>query len=163
MSYFENTQRKAIEPSYVDQEGDYQVKITGYDQGTLEKDGITQRYTRVTCLVNYKTRPSISIFLTEGKSFDGNFTAFCDTFGIVPEMSFDQWIGKKGYVHIMLKKKDGFTNMVPRWILNEQGYVMDEVKAAANKDARQQQPSQAPQAQQPYGNYSNDDLGDIPF
>lgn len=170
MGYFGDYQRKPIEAGYVDQEGDYQVKITGIKQGTLtDKDNKVQQYTQVMCLINYKGQPNISIFLTEGKNFDGNFTAFCDTFGIKPAQDMNSWIGKTGYIHILLKKKDGFTNMVPRWILGDNGYVLPEVVAAAGVSANpvytqpmQQQPGPS-QAHTGYGTAGGEEYGDIPF
>lgn len=159
MGYFGDYQRKPIEAGYVDQEGDYQVKIMGYQEGQT-KEGA--RYVQVKCLVNYKTRPSISIFLTEGPKFDGNFTAFCDTFGINPNEDPNNWINKTGWIHIMLTKKDGFTNMVQRWILNDDGFIKEEVKRAAGNSSRPVQ-AQQPAPQQSYGDCSDQDFGDIPF
>lgn len=159
MGYFGNYQRRPIEAGYVDQEGDYQVKIMGYQEGQT-KEGA--RYVQVKCLVNYKTRPTISIFLTEGPKFDGNFTAFCDTFGINPNEDPNNWINKTGWIHIMLTKKDGFTNMVQRWILNDDGFIKEEVKRAAGNSSRPAQ-AQQPAPQQSYGDCSDQDFGDIPF
>ena len=84
MGYFNTYQRKAIQAGIVDQEGDYQVKITEVTPGTINdpRNGDKQ-YVQVKCLVNHKALPTISIFLTEGESFDGNFTAFCDTFAFL--------------------------------------------------------------------------------
>ena len=161
MSYFGDYQRKAIQPGYVDQEGDYQVKITGVSNGEItSRDGDKKRYTQVKCLVNHKARPVISIFLTEGDGFDGNFTAFCDTFGLQATQDPSTWAGHTGWIHIMLTKKDGFTNMVPRWLLDDQGYVREEVRRAANQGTSQSQ-QQAPQVS--YGDASDQDFGDIPF
>lgn len=173
MSYFGDYQRKSIAPGYVDKEGDYELVIIGVRTGEIDGEDGKKRYTQVDCEINYGERPHIAIFLTEGKAFDGQFTAFCDTFGIDPtERSFNAWKGKSGYVHILLKQKDGFTNMVPRWIL-ENGYVMEEVKRAANGGLNKN-PTQgmmrASAMQQPSGNGNmgvdgtySDDLGDIPF
>lgn len=164
MGYFGDYNREGIQAGVVDQEGDYQVKIVEYTQGQINdpKEGQKQ-YTQVKCLVRHKAYPTISIFLTEGKTFNGNFTAFCDTFGIDPRESMEAWIGRTGWIHINLKQKDGFTNMVPRWLLAEDGYVRREVAAAANQGTnRQQQPvRQAPQ--ESYGDLSNEEFGEIPF
>ena len=130
MSYFDSYQRKAIAPGYVDKEGDYELSIVAIKQGKLETG---ERFTQVECEINYKNNPHINLFLTEGRNFDGNFTAFIDTFGIQP--GEQSWIGKRGYVHILLSKKDGFTNMKSRWILGDDGFVLPEVKAAANGGA----------------------------
>lgn len=141
MGYFGDYQRQAIQPGYVDQEGDYELTIIDIKTGELtDKDtNKPQRYTQVVCRINYKTNPQVSIFLTEGKNFDGNFTAFCDTFGIDPAgRDFAAWLNKRGFVHILLKKKDGFTNMVPRWILGDDGFVLPDVKRAANGGLAQQ-------------------------
>lgn len=168
MSYFGDYQRKAIQVGVVDQEGDYQVKITEVGEGQLtDPQKGPKRYVQVKCVVNYKTFPSVSIFLTEGDSFDGNFTAFCDTFGINSQADANSWIGKTGWIHILLKKKDGFTNMVPRWLLGEDGYVRKEVAAAALSNSqgavRQNVQAQAPiHGQAPVSN-DIDQFGDIPF
>lgn len=165
MAYFEDHHRTAIQPGYVDQEGDYQVKITGYRSGEMtNKDGKLARYTQVTCQVNYKTRPNISIFLTEGNNFDGNFTAFCDTFGITEGQPSPSWIGRTGWIHIMLQKKDGFTNMIPRWLLGDDGYVKADVKAAAGYIGANA--GYAPARPAPQTNAApaeGDEFGDIPF
>lgn len=154
MGYFGNYHAQAIQPGYVDQEGDYEVMIIGLRDGCTP-DGAA--FKQVQCKINYKGEPRISIFLTDGKNFDGNFTAFCDTFGLARgDVNFKGWIGKRGWIHILLTKKDGFTNMVPRWILNDDGYV----KCPNN----QQVP--AVQQQQAYGQSTSqqeEQWGDIPF
>lgn len=161
MGYFETFERKPIQASYVEVEGDYEVKITSYKDGTTKDN---KRYVQVMAMVNCKNYPTVSIFLTEGSNFDGNLTAFCDTFGIVNPKDFNSWLGKKGYVHILVSKKDGFTNNPIRWILNDQGFVQDEVKRAANggMNAGQQHnavPHPGVQVEGPDG----DIYGDIPF
>lgn len=164
MGYFGDYQRKAIAPGYVDKEGDYELKIVNIKTGEIDGPEGKKRYTQVECEINWGEKPHVSIFLTEGKTFDGNFTAFCDTFGIDPAgRDFRAWIGKRGYCHILLKQKDGFTNMVPRWILRD-GYVMDEVKEAANgglNKGQAQQPQQ--EYQQDFGIMDNDFPEEIPF
>lgn len=121
MGFFNDYQAQAITPGHVENEGDYEVMILGSEDGTTP-DGA--QFKRVVCKINYKGEPRISIFLTEGKNFNGNFTAFCDTFGLPRgDNNFDSWKGKRGWIHINLVKKDGFINMIPRWILDEKGYV----------------------------------------
>lgn len=164
MSYFGDYQRKAIQSGVVDQEGDYQVKITEVGEGTLNdpKTG-TKKYVQVKCLVNHANRPTVSIFLTEGDSFDGNYTAFCDTFGINPQGDPNAWIGRTGWIHINLKKKDGFTNMVPRWLLGEDGFVRREVAAASLGNSQGPMLRGQPVMQQPQQATLEDQFGDIPF
>lgn len=159
MSFFNDYEPKAIQPGYVAQEGDYEVMILGVKDGTTP-DGAA--YKQVVCKINYPGEPHISLFLTEGRNFDGQFTAFCDTFGIIRgDQNFQSWTAKRGWIHINLTKKDGFTNMVPRWILDERGYVK-RVNGLPQPPAEQQQ--QPVQQQQSFGAVTNDeDWGDIPF
>jgi len=139
MGYFNNYQEAAIQAGYVDHEGDYEVMILGTKDGTT---GDGTQYKQVQCKVNAPGEPPISIFLTDGKNFNGNFTAFCDTFGLPRgNTDFASWRGKRGVIHIMLTKKDGFTNMVPRWIIDEHGYVV-----GRGKPVEPQQNYQAPVA-----------------
>lgn len=160
MGYFNNYQEAAIQAGYVDHEGDYEIMILGTQEGSTN-DGTA--FMRVMCKVNAPGEPPISIFLTDGKNFNGNFTAFCDTFGLPRgNTDFQSWRGKRGIVHINLVKKDGFTNMIPRWILDEHGYVVRNGHNAAPQKNYQQQPAQ----QQPYGSTTQsqeDEWGDIPF
>lgn len=165
MSYFGDYQRKAIQSGVVDQEGDYQVKITEALEGTMnDPQKGPKKYVQVKCTVNYKTYPTISIFLTEGDSFDGNYTAFCDTFGINPQGDPAAWIGRTGWIHINLKKKDGFTNMVPRWLLGDDGFVRREVAAASLGNSQGPMQNGRPVMNQPQQTAVMDDqFGDIPF
>lgn len=163
MSYFGDYQRKAITPGNVDQDGDYEVTIIGTKQGELTNDRGKQRYVQVECSVAHKNNPKISIFLTEGPSFDGNFTAFCDTFGISPNCkTFDEWKGKRGWIHIVLKQKGDFINMIPRWILGDDNYVLEDVRRAANGGTASQVQQQAAAVQNTFG-ATDEELGDIPF
>lgn len=156
MGGFNNYQPKAITPGYVDHEGDYEVMILGLREGRTP-DGAY--YKQVVCKINFPGEPKISIFLTEGNNFDGQFTAFCDTFGLQRgDQNFNSWTGKRGWIHIMLTKKDGFTNMVPRWILDENGYVKTRRTTA-------EQPAPV-ETSQPYGQTTpeqEENWGDIPF
>lgn len=157
MGYFGNYSQQAIQKGYVENEGDYEVMILG------TKDGVTPdgaNYKQVMCKINAPGEPRISIFLTEGRNFDGNFTAFCDTFGLPRgDTNFNNWTAKRGWIHIMLTKKDGFTNMVPRWLLGDDGYVV-----RRGQQQNFQQPAQ--QQAQSYGQTTQsqeEEWGDIPF
>lgn len=158
MSYFETYQRKAVEAGYVDQEGDYMVKIRDVESGQLTTG---ERYTRVICDINYKNRPSISIFLTEGKNFDGNVTAFIDSFDIKDLNNTESWKGHYGWIHILLKKKDGFTNMVHRWLLGDNGFVREEVKKEVQR--LNSGTVNIPSAGNTITGPDGDEYGDFPF
>lgn len=155
MGGFNNYNPKPIMPGYVDHEGDYEVMVLDLKEGRTP-DG--SYYKQVICKINYPGEPKISIFLTEGNNFDGQFTAFCDTFGLQRgDQNFGSWRGHRGFIHIMLTKKDGFVNMVPRWILDDNGYVRKGKPVTDNT----QQPADV---EQPYGQITNDeDWGAIPF
>lgn len=164
MGYFGNYHESAIQKGYVDREGDYEVMILGTKDGRTP-DGAD--FKQVICKINAPGEPRINIFLTEGRNFDGNFTAFCDTFGLPRgDMNFQSWVGKRGWIHILLQKsKDdkGFTNMVSRWLLNDQGYV--DHNHIVLPPASQQRPS-VPAPQQSYGQTTaaqEEEWGDIPF
>lgn len=164
MGYFNNYQEEAIRPGYVEREGDYEVMILGTQEGNT---GDGTPFMRVMCKVNAPGEPPLSIFLTDGPKFNSQFTAFCDTFGLPRgNTDFASWRGKRGVVHIMLTKKDGFTNMVPRWILDDKGYVIK----GGNRPAAQNyqpQPVQQNYQSQGYGSTTQaqeEDWGnDIPF
>ena len=158
MSYFDSGfSRKPIQTSYVEIEGDYEVKITSFKEGQTKDN---KRYTQVFCVVNCKNYPTVSIFLTEGNNFDGNVTAFCDTFDIKNPNDFNSWINKRGYVHILVNKKDGFTNNPIRWILDENGFVKEQVRNASNGTSQKIEAAQSTvQMKGPDG----DIYGDIPF
>lgn len=152
MAYFEDYQPQALRANIVPKEGIYLCKISEMTQGTLE-DG--RRYVQVKCIINCEGKPIISIFLTEGNNFDGNLTAFYDTFGIERNnMSFESWKDKRGYLRILLQKKGEYTNMVPRYILNDEGYV---------ERPRQNNSFNQPAPNYPEPSASNDDFGDISF
>lgn len=177
MAYFEDYKRWRIEPGVVDQEGQYLLRIVDIKQGTIERTN--ERYTQVDCEILYKNNPHVSIFLTEGRNFNGNLTAFIDTFGIQNVQDFNSWKGKTGYVQILLRVKDGYKNMVPRWILGNDGFVIPDVKKAADyytvdaagktvpKKAVQQMPGQVQQVAQAFGGSVTDgdgnEYGNYPF
>lgn len=149
MAYFEDYVSEPLRANIVPKEGIYLCKINEIVQGTME-DG--KRYVQVKCLIKSEGTPVVSIFLTEGNNFNGNLTAFYDTFNIERgNMSIETWKDKRGYLKICLVKKGEYTNMVPRYILDENGYV---------KHPQAQQP--APAAV-PSFNDNLDQLGDIPF
>lgn len=121
MSYFDTYHEESIKPRRVPKDGDYYCMVLGVKFGNT-KEGA--RYTQIICKIKSEGEPRVSIFLTEGDNFNSKATAFFDTFGI--ERGDDNtanWIGKRGYLHISLVQKDGYTNMQPSFILNEDGYV----------------------------------------
>lgn len=148
MAYFEDYNAEPLRANIVPKEGIYLCKISDVVQGQMD-DG--KRYVQVKCLVKSEGTPVVSIFLTEGNNFNGNLTAFYDTFNIDRgNMHTDSWKEKRGYLKICLVKKGEYTNMVPRYILDENGYV---------KHPQSQQPAPAPE--QSFTN--NDQFEDIPF
>lgn len=121
MAYFESYKQESIKPRRVPHDGDYLCMVIGVKFGNT-KDGA--RYTQITCKIKSDGEPRVSLFLTEGDNFNAKATAFYDTFGIDRgNENTKSWIGKKGYLHIALVQKDGYTNMQPSYILNEDGYV----------------------------------------
>lgn len=160
MAYFEDFQPEAIRAKIVPKEGVYLCKVSEITQGNLE-DG--RRYVRVQCVVNSEGHPIVSLFLTEGESFNGNLTAFCDTFSIQRgNYDFDAWKDKRGYLKILLQKKGEYTNMVPRYILDENGYVVRPTPNLPQNTGY----NQAPQ-QRHYGSMGpvqgDEEIEDIPF
>jgi len=120
--YFENYQPENIKPSVVKQEGEYQVKIDNVECGQTN-DGV--RWTRIICVVLAEGAPRVSLFLTEGKNFNATATAFYDTFNIPRgDTNPASWRGKTGRIKIFLGKKNGYTEMYPRYILDENGFVV---------------------------------------
>lgn len=110
-----------IRPSRVEKEGDYELMILEVTKGST-RDG--SRYLRVKCKINYEGEPRVSFFLTEGSSFEGRATAMFDTFGIERgDWNTEGWRGKRGYMHIRLRQKDGYINMDPEFILDDEGYA----------------------------------------
>lgn len=168
MGFFGNYHEQPIQKGYVEKEGDYEVMILGTKDGRTP-DGAM--YKQVLCKVNAPGEPRLSIFLTDGRNFDGNFTAFCDTFGLPRgNEDFNYWVGKRGWIHILLNKKDGFTNMIPRWLLGEDGYVIRGGSQNRNSQSAQggqgQQMTSQGQQQQGYGQTTaqqEEEWGDIPF
>ena len=117
---------ESIKANIVPCEGDYHLRIEKVETGTIEaKDGEpAKRYFRIDCLIAAEGYPHVSIFLTEGKNFNANATAFFDTFGIQRgNWNYEEWKMLEGWMHIELKKNGQYTNMVPRYILNSDGYV----------------------------------------
>lgn len=149
MAYFEDYVSEPLRANIVPKEGIYLCKINEIVQGTMD-DG--KRYVQVKCLIKCEGTPVVSIFLTEGNNFNGNLTAFYDTFNIERgNMSIETWKDKRGYLKICLVKKGEYTNMVPRYILDENGYVK-------HPQGQQPIPTAAPSF-----NDNLDQLGDIPF
>ena len=139
MSFMDSYQSSNIKPAVVPKEGVYAVKITNASVGSLE-DG--KRFIRVETIVNSDGFPALSLFLTEGEKFNGVATAFFDTFNLQRNTwNFATWKGATGYVNIKLKEKNGYMNMIPSYILDENGYVV-------RKDSFQQQQQQQQQQYQ---------------
>lgn len=150
MGYYESYQAQPVRYNLVPNEGRYQIKI---DKVMESEPGTSPRYTRIDCVINADGRPHISLFLTEGQNFNGNATAFFDTFGITRgNFDYNSWLGIKGWIDITFKKKDGFTNMVPHYILNEEGYVVRPGNNYGNNGSQQvkaqSQPYKAPESQE---------------
>ena len=168
--YFEDYKAEAIKPRMIAKEGVYLCKVGEITPGkTTDENGNTTRWTRIDLIINAEGQPHTSLFLTEGKDFDAKCTAFYDTFGIPRgSCNFEEWKDRRGYMDIKLRKKDGYTNMVPYFVLDENGWV--------KKPQQQAQPVQqqyAPQPQRPaqysqpqQQSYGGSDQGfpdDIPF
>ncbi len=117
----ENYTAEPIKAAIVEREGDYQLKVTEVTMGKT-KDNL--QYYRIKCLINATGFPEVSVFLTEGLKFNSNATAFFDTFDI-ERGNFDtnSWIGHKGYMHIQLKQGEKYMNMIPLYILDDNGWV----------------------------------------
>lgn len=143
MSWMDNQyQATNIKAKTVSCEGDYVLRIDGVTDGVtdakdksgspvFDEDGEKKQlhFTRVTCSVKAEGFPQLSIFLTEGPNLSGELTAFFDTFLISRgDFNYQHWIKHYGRMHILLKQKDGFVNMVPRYLLGDDGYV-DKKKA----------------------------------
>lgn len=150
--WIDSYQPESIKPGIVKQEGDYEVMILGVKSGTISDSG--KRFVQIMCKIRAEGEPRISLFLTEGPNFNATATAFYDTFNIQRgDQNCESWRGKRGVIHINLAKKDGYTNMIPRYILDENGYVK-----------RTDSQTAAPiQQNVNYETVSMDELGDIPF
>lgn len=151
---------KAFEPKTVEAEGDYRLKIDNVTTGTMEakpeRNEGPKRYFKIECYIAAKGYPKISIFLTEGNSFDATATAFFDTFAIsYGNWNIETWKGAEGLMHITPFNKNGYKDMKATYILNSEGRVM-------NRQAPMQVPSQ-PMPQQTMGNGAPDQFGNIPF
>lgn len=156
--WIDDYREEAIKPNIVEHEGNYQLKVAGAKIGSFEgKNGeASKRYYQVDCIINAPGFPHVSIFLTEGNSFNAVATAFFDTFGIAyGNFNYSSWTGHKGWMYIGLKKKGEYTNMEPRYILDDNGRVMRAVETP-------QTPQQAPQQPMtPSAPQMNDE--EIPF
>lgn len=148
MAWVNDYHEEAIKPNIVEKEGIYHLKIQDVTTDKIPAKGNEgeKRYFKVGCIINAPGFPSVSIFLTEGKNFNAHATAFFDTFNIQSgNFNSQDWIGHVGWMQIMLKKNGEYTNMEPRYILDQNGRV------------QRPQMEQAPQPAQ------QDQLGDIPF
>lgn len=149
MAYFENYEKKPITPGYVEKEGVYELVIQSVREDVIQEKNT--RFLQVECQINAKNYPHVSIFLTEGDNFNGNLTAFIDTFGINDYRNPNTWINHSGFVFIKLGEKNGYKTMTPRYILDQQGFVTEEIKSKANAVNRQNQ--------QHYNNFRGPDGG----
>lgn len=125
MGFMNEYQPDTIRMNVVPKEGRYSLRIEKVTEGQSEKDGKTTRYIRIECIVNSEGFPPLSLFLTEGESFNSNATAFFDTFNLNrSDFAFSHWIHARGNVDISLKKNDrGFINMIPHYIWGDDGFV----------------------------------------
>lgn len=144
---------EAIKPKRVEQEGVYQLKVAEVTTGTTKpKEGTNEspkKYFKIKCIINYPGYPDVSVFLTEGDTFNANATAFFDTFNLQKgNFNYQSWINAVGYMKIELRKKGEYVNMEPRYILGPDGRVV-------------RQNVQAPAQPAPTSNV--DQFGDIPF
>lgn len=159
MSYWENDYKP--EPyiaKEVPAEGIYYCKVNEVTYGN--KDG--KRWTKIDLIIKSDGRPHVSLFLTEGENFNQQCTAFWDTFGITRgEKETKNWIGKYGYMNIKFRFKDGYKNMVPYYIYDENGWVKKPTASHSQPQNAQPPVQQAPQQYQDYDNLSPDD--DIQF
>jgi hypothetical protein len=126
--WIDDFESENIQKNIVPQEGVYTLRIEKAAEGVgeMNENGtkVTKKYIRIECIVKAPGFPSVSIFLTEGKSFNGEATAFFDTFNLNHgDWAYTHWVHHYGNMFIRLKQKDGFTNMVPRYLLGEDGFV----------------------------------------
>lgn len=151
--FVEDYNPQPIKASIVKAEGEYQLKIESVEYGkfTNEKTQSEKRYFKVNCIINAEGFPKVAVFLTEGPSFDGEATAFFDTFGIPRNnWQYETWKGHTGRMFIALKQKGEYLNMIPRYLLDDAGYVRKAQSFSA-------QPTES------FGGGNDDQLGDIPF
>lgn len=121
-------QPEAIKPNIVEREGNYWLKIVNVTTGNIQPKAagdMAKRYFQIECIINAPGTPKVSIFLTEGPKFNAHATAFFDTFSIQRgDFNSNDWIGRTGMMKIELKQKGEYMNMDPRYILDENGYVI---------------------------------------
>jgi hypothetical protein len=144
--WIDDFQSENIQKNIVAQEGIYTLRIEKAAEGCgeMNENGtkVSKKYIRIECIINAPGYPTVSVFLTEGKSFNGEATAFFDTFNLNHgDWAYGHWIHHYGNMFIRLKQKDGFTNMVPRYLLGEDGFVD---KSQALHVPEQQNASAAP-------------------
>lgn len=153
MLEFSSYKPEGIKAGIVEKEGNYLLKIEHVTQDSMQ-DGT--QYIKVDCVIKAPGYPRLNLFLTEGRNFNAISTAFFDTFGIERgNFIFNSWIGHKGTIKITLKQKGEYTNMVPHYLVNEDGFVVPQ------QGQQMQQPAQPPMQQQ---TYTEEALGDdIPF
>lgn len=153
MGWVDTYHEEAITPNVVDHEGNYQLKVKQcFIDEIKPKEGTNEgskKYFRIECIINAPGYPTVSIFLTEGPKFNQHATAFFDTFGI-PHGDFNSnnWVNRVGWMRIELKRKGEYVNMEPRYILDENGHVMQ-------PSMQNQVPTQPA--------LREDQYGDIPF
>lgn len=154
---------EAIRANTVKAEGIYQLKVMNVKTGSMKpKNGeqYGKKYFQVECIINAEGYPKVSVFLTEGPGFNGEATAFFDTFGIRRgNFNAEEWRDHIGLMFIKLETKDGYTNMRPRYNLDANGNYI-------NPNTQQQSPAPQYQPQntsQPQYQQQEDSFGDIPF
>lgn len=145
MSWVDNFQQDNIKPNIVPEEGVYELRIEKVSEGRTQDGPGGKNYIRVETLVNASGFPQLSIFLTEGPRFNGEATAFFNTFNLNPgDFVYDHWIKKHGRMLILLRPgKNGYTNMVPRYILGDDGYVDRKQACVISADEQLPEPKQS--------------------
>lgn len=164
MAYFDTYQAEPIRAKIVPKEGIYLCKVGDITFGQTT-DG--SEYTRIDCIINSDGFPHVSIFLTAGESFNAMATAFYDTFGIPRgDQNVESWKGKRGYLDIKFKMKDGFKNMIPYFVRDSDGWVTAPNGAKPTAQiAQAQKPVQTyVQQEESYGGSQSQDFPEnIPF
>lgn len=155
MSIAQSYKPAPMQSNSVPKEGNYWVKVNEAKDGT-DKNG--RDYIQVDCIVNCEGKPHIKLFISN----DGNATAFFDTFGIPRgDFNYFNWKEKRGMIRINLRKNGEYTNMVPLYILDENGFVIQQKRAP---DQQQVTPQQVAAAMGGGEIYQDDGFPeDIPF
>lgn len=126
MGFIYDYHEDSIKAKIVEREGVYKLRIDDVQQGEIPANDKekAKKYLQVSCTIAAKDYPQTKIFLTEGPNFNGVATAFFDTFRIPHgNWNTDEWKMLEGFMKIELKKNGEYMNMVPKFVLDENGYV----------------------------------------